>query len=75
MLVIYELSGNLSGALSTHLLTYLYSLINSTRMEKHIEAIKFAVRNVQKPPVSVTGTWSVPKDILRLFYTNEDTAR
>lgn len=37
-------------------------------MESHLETIASAVKDVQKPPVFVSGSWNVPKDVLKLFY-------
>ena len=40
----------------------------TSKLEEQVASIKAAVKNTQKPPVFVSGTWTVPKDNLRLFY-------
>jgi len=44
-------------------------------IEDKITALKAVVENAQKPPVFVSGTWSVPKDALRLFYSDQNAVQ
>lgn len=37
-------------------------------MRSHLVRIASAFKTAQKPPVFVSGLWSVPKDLLKLFY-------
>jgi hypothetical protein len=38
----------------------------------HLSSITSAFENVKKPPLFVSGTWTVPKDVLQLFFKSED---
>ena len=48
---------------------------NLENIEEKITALKVAVENAQKPPVFISGAWSVPNDTLRLFYSDTNVLR
>jgi hypothetical protein len=56
-------------------LTPVIVLSCTTSMADHLSSITSAFENVKKPPLFVSGTWTVPKDVLRLFFELKDAAQ